>query len=221
MSRVFFRDLRCTVYREKSSLTGGAEGLRYIPFEDVAKRVEKVNSQLIVFKMLVESQRAHEFLSVVPNGKVIWLFRNYKDVASSNLHKFGAQNGIDDLRPIVLGTLENWRSQNISTDIRTVVSKHFSETMNPADAAALFWWCRNRLFYEQDLAAEERVMLVEYEGFVTKPVQVMQLVYEFCDVDFLNHTAADEVRETSIAQGFCSSSMEKIRTFISRYLQWN
>ena len=138
MSRIFFRDLDCTVFREKSRLTGGAEGLRYRPFEEVRQIVDRERAALVVFKMLVESQRTLEFLQKVPNGRAVWLYRDYRDVVNSNLRKFGTRNGIDDLRPVVAGDPENWRSQNCSSETAELVRHVFDEAMNPQGRCGCF-----------------------------------------------------------------------------------
>lgn len=201
MSRVFFRDINATVFREKSALTGRDEGLRYLPFDELDKRMEKQRAPLVVFKMLVESQRAHNFLDSVQGARVIWLFRNYRDVASSNLVKFGKQNGIDDLRPIINGETDNWRSEACSDTTRNIVRKHFSESMNASDAAALFWYARNRLYYEQDLFRNNHAMLVEYELFVKNPADTMQQIYKFCDRPYPGNILVEEVGTGAVSKG--------------------
>jgi hypothetical protein len=54
--------------------------------------------------------------------------------------------------------------------------------MSPYDAAALFWWARNRLFF--DLALDQRtdVLVCEYEALVADPGDVIRSLYDFCDV---------------------------------------
>lgn len=201
MSRVFFRDLDVRVYREKSVLTGGAEGLRYLPFDELDDYLAKQRVPFIVFKMLVESQRAIDFLNTVDGARVVWLFRNYRDVVNSNLMKFGVGNGIDDLRPIVAAEEGNWRSEACSEETRSVIGKHFSESMNPNDAAALFWYARNRLFFEQDLNLHDRVMSVEYERFVRDPATTMLRIYEFCGMPYPGDFLTEEVRTGSVSKG--------------------
>ena len=201
MSRVFFRDFDATIFREKSILTGGDEGLRYLPFEDVNNLMGQQKAPLVVFKMLVESQRALDFLDSVHGARVLWLFRDYRDVASSNLVKFGKGNGIDDLRPIVNGEKNNWRSEGCSETTRDIIREHFSESMKLSDAAALFWYARNRLYFEQDLFRNDRAMLVEYEQFVRNPAETMQRIYTFCDRPYPGDFLVEEVRTGSVSKG--------------------
>lgn len=201
MSRVFFRDFDATVFREKSVLTGGDEGLRYLPFADLNKYMAKQRAPFVVFKMLVESQRALEFLDVVDGARVLWLFRNYRDIVNSNLTKFGNRNGINDLRPFLQAEKENWRSDNCSDETRAVIREYFSESMNPGDAAALFWYARNKLFFDQGLIRNDRVMLVEYEHFVQNPGDTMARIYDFCDRPFPGDELVAEVGTGSVSKG--------------------
>ena len=201
MSRVFFRDLDVVVFREKSVLTGGAEGLRYLPFDELNAYLAKQRAPFIVFKMLVESQRARDFLDTVDGARVVWLFRNYRDIVNSNLTKFGIRNGIDDLRPIVNEEEGNWRSEACSDATRNTIRKYFSESMNPRDAAALFWYARNRLYFEQELFRDNRVMLMEYENFVRNPASTMRQMYELCDRPYPGDYLVAEVATGSISKG--------------------
>lgn len=201
MSRVFFRDLDTNVFREKSTLTGGAEGLRYIPFDELNRRMARQRAPLVVFKMLVESQRATEFLAKVDGARIVWLFRNYRDIVSSNLKKFGAWNGVKDLRPFVTGEADNWRNQGCSEETRSIIRRHFSETMNPNDAAALFWFARNQLFFEQGLSEQAHSMLVEYEQFVEDPGTWTRAIYRFCGRAYPGDQLVREVKAESVSKG--------------------
>ena len=54
--------------------------------------------------------------------------------------------------------------------------------MNPYDAAALFWFCRNMHYLEgrlEDESVRDRVMLLRYEELVQNPEDVMRRVYRF------------------------------------------
>jgi hypothetical protein len=55
--------------------------------------------------------------------------------------------------------------------------------MSPYDAAAMFWWARNRLFFDLGLDKRPDVLLCEYEALVAAPRQVMRSIYESCGLD--------------------------------------
>src|SRR5690606_31558450 len=109
------------------------------------------------------SQNARRLIEAIPGLKAIWLFRRYADVASPDLKLFGPRNGIDNLRPIAANDPEDWRCENLGAATRRVIESFFDEDMSPYDAAALFWYVRNALLFEQRLDEEPSVLLVRYE----------------------------------------------------------
>jgi hypothetical protein len=64
-----------------------------------------------------------------------------------------------------------------------LLNELYAPDMSPYDAAALFWWARNRLFFDLGLDQRLDVFLCEYEALVAEPRQVMRSIYDFCGVD--------------------------------------
>ena len=151
--------------------------------------------------MLVESQRTVEFLDTVSNAKAIWLFRNYRDVANSNLNKFGDNNGIRDIGHFLQPREEDWRSQGCSAETVETIREFYARDMNPNDAAALFWYARNRLFFEQKLDSNPRILPVEYESFVTAPTAVARQVYDFTGLRYPGDKLTQEISVRSVSKG--------------------
>jgi len=206
LTRVFFRDLNAKVYRETSNLSSSDKEskrrkLRINSLDEIKQAIDHDRAALVVLKPLVESQRAPEILDYFPNARALWLYRHYKDVAASNLHAFGLQNGITDLRPIVTGEADNWRSEGVSPATRAELSPLFSETMNPYDAAALFWYARNRLFFELGLEQDPRVQLCQYDHLVTEPAVVVAQIYRFVGQPFPGAHLVQEVHAESVSKG--------------------
>lgn len=206
LTRVFFRDLNAKVYRETSNLSSGDKEskrrkLRINSLDEIKQMIDRERAALVVLKPLVESQRAPEILDYFPNARGLWLYRHYKDVAASNLQAFGLQNGINDLRPIVAGEADNWRSEGVSPTTRTQISALFSEAMNPYDAAALFWYARNRLFFELGLERDPRIQLCQYDHLVTQPAVVVAQIYRFVGQPFPGAQLVQEVHAESVSKG--------------------
>lgn len=202
MLRVFFWDKDNVVYREGSSLSAGDPlRLRLDPLNEVAERIRHNRAPLVVLKPLVESQNAATFLEIFPEARAIWLYRNYRDVVASNLRKFGERNGIDDIRPIAKGDPDNWRSEKASDYTRSVIQTHFAEDMPVHDAAALFWFARNQLFFEQGLDNNPRVLLVRYRDFTSKPGETMRRVYAYLQRPYPGDRMLREVHSESVGKG--------------------
>ena len=203
MQDVFNKDLNTKSYHEFSEVSSNdtEAGIRLNTLDLVQKEFARVKAPLIVLKPLVESQNVPELLSYFENGLALWMFRHYKDVAQSNVKKFGPQNGINDLRPIVTGERNNWRSEKASPHVRETVARYFSEDMNPYDAAVLFWYARNSIFFDLELDRHPRVMMCSYEDFVLDPEKFVKSVYERLGRPYPAINLAAEVHANSRKKG--------------------
>jgi hypothetical protein len=192
MSNLFDADRDCRVFEEFSVLSSRAKaGVRLIPLPDVAAIIGRVRAPLVVVKPLVETQRVRTLLSYFSGARALFLYRHYADVASSQLTEFGAGSAIENIRSIAAGARHNWRSTAASAAVRECISQLYSESMNPQDAAALFWWARTRLYYDLELGARTDVMLCRYEHLTTDPAAVMHRIYAFVGLQCpdLSHSA--------------------------------
>jgi len=202
LSGIFEKDWEIKNYSEKSILSkNDPKRLRLDPLPQVLAIMQKTNAPVVALKPLVESQNTTKLLDFFENSKAIWVFRNYKDVASSNLKKFGRENGINNLRPLVSNEANNWRSNNVSEKTRELAKKIFSEDMKQEDAAALFWYCRNILFFEQNLQSNEKVLLCKYEDLVTKPKKIMEGIYSFLGLQKPSEKIVLGIHAGSISKG--------------------
>ncbi len=175
--RIFEQDWNARTYQEESALSRPEARLRLQPPERVRALLAASRAPLQVLKPLVESQHALRWLEALPGSRAVWMFRHYRSVARSNLQKFGQRNGIDDLRPIARGQAGNWRAEALPEAVRAFVREHFSEQMNPWDAAVLFWYARNALFFAQNLPEHPRVRLCRYADLVQQPQRVVPELY--------------------------------------------
>ena len=203
MTRLFEADLNCRVFGEFSALSDADKvaGIRLNPLPDVAAIISRVPAPLVVAKPLVETQNVLTLLNYFPGSKGLFMYRRCADVARSDLVKFGARNAIENIRPIAEGTRHNWRAAGASSTVRELVTRFYSERMNPNDAAALFWFARNRLYFELNLAAHPAVFLCRYEHLVQEPAQLVRSIYDFLALPCpdLSHTA--EVHSASLQKG--------------------
>ncbi|MBP6016439.1 MAG: sulfotransferase [Candidatus Promineofilum sp.] len=200
---VFERDLGVKVYRESSELSSldTMEHIRLNPLSSVKAMIGRHHVPMVVFKPLVESQRAHELLATFPEARVLWAYRHYQDVAASNLKAFGLDNGQRDLRPFLANDPDNWRSQNSSAETRETIRRHFADDMNPFDAAALFWWARMQLYFEQKLDQHPSVMLSRYEDLVLNPARTMRRTYAFLGRPYPGDSIVKDVNAQSVGKG--------------------
>lgn len=204
MVKVFQKDFQTKIYEdEHSAITSDDKKsfIRFNSFESLYKIFSKVHAKVIITKPLVELQNILSFFSFFSDSKAIWIYRNYKDVAFSNITHFGKENGHMNLRPIIDNDQQNWRSENLPDSIREVVLNNFREEMSSYDAAALFWYVRNALFFELGLDKRDDVAMCKYEDFVSEPKMSIRRLYEFLCIKYPGDKIVDEVHAKATGKG--------------------
>ena len=203
MNAIFERDLNTKVYAEQSQLSSHdvPKRLRLNPLSSVKTVIDRDRAPIIILKPLVESQNTLKLLAYFEGSKALWLYRHYQDVAASNVKKWGDKNAIGDLKAIIERRPRDWRYENVSAETRDIVLEHFSEEMNAYDAAALYWFVRNRFIFQLNLDTNPRVRICKYERLITDPVGVMTEIYKFLDHDFPGSKVVSNVHSASINKG--------------------
>ena len=202
MDRIFKNDLRTKTYSEFSELSSEDDyNLKLNPLPSVAKDIYKERAPFVVLKPLVESQNTVALLNYFEDSQALWMYRHYKDVAASNLKHFGIENGINDIKPIVENASGNWRSEKVSESVRSTIRSHFTETMNPYDAAVLFWYARNSFYFELGLEKRSDVLICKYEDLVTLPEQVIKTIYDDLGQPYPGSSIHKEIHATSLKRG--------------------
>lgn len=203
LSDLFEHDIQTKSYGEVSKLTAddNMRQLRLNDWSSVRDTLNRDRSPLVVVKPLVESQNLPELLEFMPNSSGVWLYRDYRDVASSFMVAWGVANSIRDLTHIVEDTPNNWRTEHVSDETRSIVAEHFSKDMDGHDAAALFWYVRNQIFFDRNLAFLDNVMTCHYSEFVLNPTTIMRNIYQFAGVHYPGDWIAFRVHGNSIKKG--------------------
>lgn len=197
------RDSNAKIYGEFSELSNCDKvyGIRLNPLPVVEKQISNDKEKLVVLKPLVESQNALDLLGYFKGSKAIWMYRHYKDVVLSNLNKWGVNNGIKDITPIYKNEPGNWRSENLPNSIRKTIVENYSQDMNPYDAAALFWYVRNSIYFELELDKNDNVLLCNYDYLVENPKKVFRLIYKFLGNDYPGDKLIRKITKNSIRKG--------------------
>ena len=185
MSKIFSRNINAKIYAEFSDLSSlDINKIRLDPPSVVKNKLKNNYANFIILKPLVESQNCSELVKIYENSKALWMFRDYKDVVNSNINKFGYDNGIKDILPIVSNAQNNWRSENISKETKELIDEYYCKGMDGYDAAALFWIARNRIYFETNLDKNKNIMLCKYEDLVTMPIKVIKEIYQFINLPY-------------------------------------
>lgn len=204
LNQTFDNDLRSKTYGEGGLAKGHGRGtaFRLKPYDEIAEIFAQEKAPLLIAKPLVESQNILQLLSYFPNSKAIWVYRNFKDVASSSLKKFGEDPSYYNLRAVIDPELsDHWYAENVSEATRTIIRRYFTDERPIHDLKALGWYVRNILFFELELACQSRVFLCKYEDLVTKPAILMRQLYDFLEVDYPGDRIIAHIHSTSIKKG--------------------
>ena len=181
MTELFERDPDAIVFSEHSRLSSRdkQQKLRLNPLPSVKRALDGCVFPLVVLKPLVEAHKIKSLLDYFPNSSALWMYRNYRDVAKSDLRQFGIYNGIRNLKFIVKHQPGDWRSEGVSDDVRSTILKFYNDRLDAYEAAALFWYARNRLYFELNLNDDARIQMCRYETLVEQPSQEMESIYQF------------------------------------------
>ena len=223
LSRIFDDLYYADVYGEFSELSSNDKyRLRLNTPDQVNKTLVRANATLAVLKPLVESQRANFWMEHLPRSAVIWLYRDFRDVASSSVLKFGdREGGISQARAFVdeefaRRDYSTWKAENASTDTLAAIKACYSPTIKPTDAAALFWYGRNRLFTEQRLEQSDRVVLVKYEAFVQQPFLVISYILNTLGIHELKSATLSGIDPHSIGKGSTLAVSEDVESLCKK-----
>jgi hypothetical protein len=175
--------------------------IRLKPLDEVAAKLARSPHPLVVLKPLVESQNTPSILGTIDRAACVWVFRHYRDVARSNVKLFTPEVRRYNLEPIVRGDPDSWRAELVPEDVRELIVRHYSPDMDPFDGAALFWLARNRLFFDLELAREERVMPLKYEDLVADPELSLRRLYRHAGISFPGPRIAEGIHPSSIGLG--------------------
>jgi len=95
---------------------------------------------------------------------------------------------------------------------KVLVQESFAAVMPIADdAAALFWFARNQLYYDLELAAHPDVMLCRYEHLAMEPAALMRRVYEFTGVTCPDLSHTRQVHSSSVSKGKSLELLPEVR----------
>jgi hypothetical protein len=149
--------------------------------------VMRSGHRYVLFKPLCDSHRVGEILDTLgtpSHGRAVWAYRNVDGRVRSALAKFGANN-LNVLGEIAAGRgRDRWQARGLSAENLALIEGFDYAAMTPESAAALFWYVRNSLYFEQGLEAREDVALASYDRFLADPDANMRALCAFLDFPF-------------------------------------
>ena len=156
----------------------------------IAALVQASRAPRVVVKSLCELQDMRRLLDTFPESRCLWLWRDPVAVAASMVASFG--NFVRQARALAADPASmDWRGLGMSSATRNCLAEAVADdALDERSAAALMWYYRNILFFEQGLHRDPRVRLLRYEDFVHTPFQVLPPVFEFAGIPWHKRCAA-------------------------------
>lgn len=152
----------------------GPEETTWQEYSTVMGRIRRLPFEVVAAKPLVESASATALMDAAGAVKAVWMLRHYPEVARSNVSRFGMDNPYRDLQPIRSRDALDWRYRGASEETWETVTALLNRRLTPFDAAALFWWTRNQLYFDQRLWEDDRIRILRYDRACNKPDEVIR-----------------------------------------------
>ena len=172
----------------------GHEETTWQEYSTVLARIRRLPFEVVAAKPLVESASATALMDAAGAVKAVWMLRHYPEVAQSNVGKFGMDNPYRDLQPIRSRDALNWRYKGATEETCETVTELLNRGLTPFDAAALFWWTRNQLYFDQRLWGDDRIRILRYERACNQPEEVIRSLSDHIGVALPLGSIAPRVR---------------------------
>lgn len=175
MIDILERSLETDVFRESDPRA--FRNYELISLDRVRELVNTSKSKFIIFKSLCEIQDLRKMLDAFPQARAIWMLRRMQDMVNSHLHTFFVSSSKRICNQRMLNILEDpnsegWRGRGLAEETRTMLATAIHPDISHESAVALFWFMRNRIYFDHGLEQDHRVRVVPYESLAGAPQQV-------------------------------------------------
>jgi hypothetical protein len=178
---VLERSLGTDVYHERDARAFDNYLMR--PPELILQLRQRVRASHFVIKALCELQRLSQLMQTFAPARTLWVLRDCPDVVNSMLVSFRNQ-ARQVLRIAADRNSDGWRGEGMSDETHALVRQLAHPAIDDASAAALQWYFRNVLYFEQGFDRDPRVLLVRYERLVTHPHEEFERMFRFLGLHY-------------------------------------
>ena len=151
---------------------------------------------VFVIKALCELDRIKPLMETFVPAKTLWVVRDWRDSVNSATKSFG--NFVPQWKRLADGDANDWRGRGMAPATRDLLAALYRPDASESEGAAIMWFYRNALFFEQQLAADTRVRVVFYEDLVQRPMREVAAVYNFLGLAGFNAAIADRIHSRSV-----------------------
>jgi hypothetical protein len=142
---------------------------------------ETSHAPFFIIKSLCELDRLHSLLNDFSPAKAVWIVRDYQDSTNSAVRSFA--NFVPQMRRLAADkNADLWRGHGMSDATQALLRKVAELDPSELDGAAMMWFYRNVLFFEQNLQQDRRVAVLRYEDLVSEPQATLQRLCHFLGI---------------------------------------
>jgi len=147
----------------------------------IERLIRRTPAPIISFGSILDSQFTDDLLSRFAGARAIWIYRRHEDVANSCARRGWGDHFRELVRWVARGELEKLgaRGNHISDDTVRLFGELLRENLSDEDAACLYWYMRNQLYFSLNLHLDPRVLLVQYEDTVLNPEKAFRRIFGF------------------------------------------
>lgn len=145
--------------------------------------LESSRAEHFIIKSLCELQDLTRLMDEFAPARTIWIVRDYNDVVNSMCASFSNQSRLVNR---IAENRDNggWQGKGMSDATHERIKSVMHENISDTSAAALMWYYRNQLFFEQGFDRDPRVLLVRYESLVTQPEPEFRRIFMFLGIGY-------------------------------------
>lgn len=151
---------------------------------------------VFVIKALCELDRIKPLMEAFVPAQTLWMVRDWRDSVHSAVKSFG--NFVPQWSRLAQGDSNDWRGRGMSPATRELLAALYRPDASEAEGAAIMWFYRNALFFEQQLGADPRVRVVFYEDLVQHPLREGAAVYDFLGLPGFSARIAGRIHAHSV-----------------------
>lgn len=178
-SHYFFVD----PHEEKSKHFMEKYQINYKKFDNYLKKTKHKN---IFLKPILNSCDVNFIIENYENSKILWVFRDYKDVIFSSMKKFDKRVA-NEMKSFIKNNIsQGWISNQMHFEEKEILMKLENNNFSDLDWMALVWWFVNHTLYRQQLHNNPNIFLLQYKDLVTKPKEFYYNFSSFSGLCFRN-----------------------------------
>ena len=159
----------------------------YLRADSTIERLIRLTpARVVCFGSILDSQFTDHLLSRFDGARAIWIYRRYQDVANSCGHMQWGPQLKDLMRWVAHGQTERLgsRGKRIAPETVELFGRLYREDLSVEEGACLYWYLRNRLYFDLGLHQDPRVLLAQYEDAVVNTENVFRGIFGFVGLPF-------------------------------------